>query len=92
MANYSMPSAKTVYKTSYESFVGADFASDDINVSKNYFADCRNIMLDDCGYPEKRYGFKALNTALNGEVHSMKEGEVAGDRFLAVQIGDRLDK
>ncbi len=92
MANYSIPSAKTVYKTSYESFVGADFASDDINVSKNYFADCRNIMLDDCGYPEKRYGFKALNTALNGEVHSMKEVEVGNEKFLAIHIGDKIYK
>ncbi len=60
MARFSVPSPPALYTTSYKDFKGVDYRPEEVSVDRSRFADCRNIVFDKSGFPEKRFGWRKL--------------------------------
>ena len=82
---FSVPSAPAVYTTSYKDFKGVDFRPEEVSVDRNRFADCRNIVFDKSGFPEKRLGWRVL-THVRGKIYGKCIADIDGERETFVQI------
>lgn len=88
---YSIPSSPSVYTREYKNFKGVDYRCDDVNVDLSRFADCRNLVLDTQGMPEKRLGWRKLVNA-GGKVFDVATGDIKGETVTVMHIGNCLYK
>ncbi len=88
MARFSVPSAPAVYTTSYKDFKGVDYRPEEVSVDRSRFADCRNIVFDKSGFPEKRLGWRKTNST--AKIYGSCVTDIDADRIIFMHIGRRI--
>lgn len=82
---FSVPSAPAVYTTSYRDFKGVDYRPEEVAVERNRFADCRNIVFDKSGFPEKRLGWRKINKS-TAKIYGVVTADIDGERITVMQL------
>ena len=79
----------TIYTTAYTEFLGCSFLPDETQCGESYSPDCRNMIADVAGFPEKRPGWRTLHNfdAYIFGIHVYQAGE---QKLCLVHAGTKL--
>lgn len=90
MATYAIPDSPTRYKTEYSGFKGVDFTSDPTQVARDRGASGTvNLISDSGGFPEKRRGWRVLQSC-EAPVNGLYHGTIDGKEYFLVHGGTKL--
>lgn len=90
MAAYKIPNSPKKYKTEYSKFKGVDLSSNPTQVDSARGAmGTVNLISDSGGFPEKRKGWRVLQTC-EAPVNGLYRGVIKGKEYFLVHGGTRL--
>lgn len=90
MATYKIPDSPKKYKTEYSKFKGVDLSSNPTQVDSARGAmGTVNLISDSGGFPEKRKGWRVLQTC-EAPVNGLYRGVIKGKEYFLVHGGTKL--
>jgi hypothetical protein len=90
MATYKIPDSPKKYKTEYSKFKGVDLSSNPTQVDSTRGAmGTVNLISDSGGFPEKRKGWRVLQTC-EAPVNGLYRGVIKGKEYFLVHGGTKL--
>lgn len=90
MATYKIPNSPKKYKTEYSKFKGVDLSSNPTQVDSARGAmGTVNLISDSGGFPEKRKGWRVLQSC-EAPVNGLYRGVIKGKEYFLVHGGTRL--
>lgn len=90
MATYKIPDSPKKYKTEYSKFKGVDLSSNPTQVDSTRGAmGTVNLVSDSGGFPEKRKGWRVLQTC-EAPVNGLYRGVIKGKEYFLVHGGTKL--
>ena len=81
----------TVYAKTYRTFLGVDFSTDASLVDEKRSPDAENIISDLDGFPEKRVGWRVLNS-FDGKINGIYTFKDKESSTLIVHAGEKIYK
>lgn len=90
MATYKIPDSPKKYKTEYSKFKGVDLSSNPTQVDSTRGAmGTVNLISDSGGFPEKRKGWRVLQSC-EAPVNGLYRGVIKGKEYFLVHGGTKL--